>query len=196
MEKVTFEQIAQVAEKIKDFQPEDSFMLSYREFITYFASLESITPHNLIIGSHFTYGWMPRQLELKKPTKERLAETADVLNEVKKHGRLSGEREKLLFLKGLINNSLVGTSKLLHFVNPHVYAIWDRRVYRYINQCDPHDYQINDVENYLAYLKNCEEIVQDERFKQIHIVINGKVGYEVTPYRAVELIMFENSKSR
>ena len=195
MKKVSVEQIIDAVEKVGDFQSPDSFMLSYQEFIAYFKNLESIEPHNLIICSHFVYGWMPRQIELKEPTTERLSKAAAILDKAKKCGRLAGEweKERLVFLKGLINNSLVGTSKLLHFVNPCAYAIWDSHVYNYINNNTSY-YQINKPENYLAYLENCEEITQDERFKPIHAIVNEKIGYQVTPYRAIEVIMYENGR--
>lgn len=36
----------------------------------------------------------------------------------------------LSMLKGFANNSTVGASKVLHFLNPKVYSIWDSRVAR------------------------------------------------------------------
>ena len=189
MKRVTFDQIAR-DEKAVTFQPDDSYLLSYREFIAYFAALDTITPHHLIIGAHFAYGWMPTILELKNPN-ARLARAVSILNEAKR-GVMAGQ-DDLAHLAGLVNNSMVGASKLIHFVNPNLYAIWDSRVYRYINGQAPYQYQIGDPGNYLAYLANCCEIVADKRFKQLHISISAKVGYVVSPYRAVELVMFMNS---
>jgi hypothetical protein len=193
--KVTFEQVAS-DEKNVEFQPSDSFLLSYREFIAYFANQEVITSHNLVIAAHFTYGWMPTKLRFRfqsqNPEEELLAAAA-ILNNVKS-GRLV-EAKQLRLLRDLINNSLAGASKFLHFVNPHLFAIWDSNVYRYINGEDPYHYQLNRVENYFAFLENCNEITLDDRFKQVHISINGKVGYDVSPLRAVELVMFMSSSN-
>ena len=172
-----------------NFPPGDSFLLSYREFVHYYKNLDTITSHNFVIGAHFTYGWMPRILKLHN-AQENFPLVVDILNEVKS-GRIIGSTE-LLTLRDTINNSLVGASKLLSFTNPNNYAIWDRRVYTYINGHAPHEYQIRDPANYLAYLSNCEELTKDEMFKPVHASMNEKIGYEVTPYRAVELVMFMN----
>lgn len=183
MKKVSLEQIVLDEKNIK-FQPEDSVLLSYREFVGYFSNLEEITLHNLIISSYFTFGWMPMKFEFKS---QDFSAALDIINKVKL-GEII-ELEELIFLKGMINNSLVGTSKLLHFTNPHIYAIMDRRVYKYINGDEDTD-QLNNPENYLVYLENCNEITQIESFKPIHESMNKKIGYEVTPLRALELVMF------
>lgn len=92
-------------------------------------------------------------------------------------------------LKGLIDNSLVAVSKLLHFVRPDLYAIWDSRVYTYVNGSYS-QYLIQMPRNYLAFLDNCGEIIQDGRFRPVHASMNQKIGYEVSPLRALELVMY------
>lgn len=188
--RVSIERIAQ-DEKDKEFYLNPSDMLSYQEFVSYFRNLEIINLHNFVIGANFAYGWMPTILEIKKNRGE-LSETITILNAVKK-GKLI-DREALTNLRDTINNSLVGASKLLHFVNPDVYAIWDSRVYKYITGKIPYDYQIKDMDYYLSYLKNCEDIAQDPAFPPVHASINHKIGYIVTPYRAIELVMYINGK--
>jgi hypothetical protein len=179
--------IARDAEKVT-FQPNDSFLLSYKEFILYFEGLETITAHHFVIGAHFAYGWMPTILDLKQPH-ENLSSAVVILNDVKR-GRLIGTQE-LTLLRDTINNSLVGTSKLLHFINPNIYAIWDSRVCKYITGHVPYDYAVN-PEYYVAYLANCKQLTQDPNFPPIYASMNKKIGYTVTPYRAVELVMFMN----
>jgi len=186
MRRISVEQIIRDERNVQ-FLPMDSFLLSYREFVTYFATREVLTTHDLIIGAHFTYGWMPTILNIhsRKP-EEDFPTAVAILNEVKR-GSLIGEKE-LLFLKGIINNSLVGPSKLLHFINPKTYAIWDSNVCKYINGKAN---QVSNVKNYLAYLDNCGEITLNQRFEQVHASMNKKIGYDVTPYRALELVMFK-----
>jgi len=187
MNRVSIEQLARAESKAK-LQPSDSFLLAYREFVAYFASLNTITEHNLIIGAHFVYGWMPRMLVLKNP-QERLPIAVGILNQVKQ-GKPATIQD-LLCLRELIDNSLVATSKLLHFINPNTYAIWDSRVYKFING-RKNEYQTREPDNYLAYLVNCRDIVQDREFQTLHESMNRKIGYSVTPYRAIELIMYMN----
>ncbi|MFN0278675.1 MAG: hypothetical protein ACKVRN_08740 [Pyrinomonadaceae bacterium] len=190
MKTFTIEQIARSERLVKKFQPEDSYILSYREFIAYFAGLEGITAHNLVIGAHFAYGWMPTILELKK-TAEFIPSAVTILNEAKRGREIT--EEDLQVLRDTINNSLVGASKLLHFVNPNSYAIWDSRVFKYINGQPAYNYQMQNTQNYLGYLANCKEITETNEFKPVHASMNAKLGYAVSPFRAVELIMFMNS---
>ena len=185
MKRFSLEQLA-YDEKGVEFQTGDSFLLSYREFIAYFANLKEITQHNLIISAYFTFGWMPTKLVFKT---QDFPSAVDILNKAKQ-GRLIEEKE-LQALVDMFCNSLVGTSKLLHFTNPYHYAILDKRVYKYINGGNDNG-QLNEPKNYLAFLKNCKEITLDERFGQIHASMNRKIGYDVTPYRALELVMFMN----
>ena len=111
----------------------------------------------------------------------------EVLNRAKQ-GQLVDEDELKCFAR-LINNSLVGVSKLLHFAKPELYGIWDSRVYRYLFS-NVSLLQLNKPKNYLKYLETCQTIIENPTFSVIHNSINGKVGYAVTPMRALELVMF------
>lgn len=185
----TIDQIALSAKGL-NIQPHDSYIGSYREFLKYFEDLNEITFHNFVIGTHFIYGWMPTILELRG-TEQRMAEVVSIMN-VAKQGRLVTENE-LSILQEVINNSPVGPSKLLHFVRPDIYAIWDGKIYQYINGVES-DYQMGKPKNYLAYLANCGEVTSDRRFERIHDLVNAKVGYKVSAFRAVELVMFYSSR--
>jgi hypothetical protein len=185
MKKVTVWDIIR-DEATVQFEPGDSYLLSYPEFIAYFANLDEITRHNVIIAANFTYGWMPTILTFKS---QDLASAVAILNAARGQ-RVIDERE-LSALRHLIGNSLVAVSKLLHFVNPHLYAIWDRRVYTYINGSYS-QVQIQKPRNYLAYLLNCHDTINDGRFKPVHASMNRKIGYDVTACRALELVMYRS----
>jgi hypothetical protein len=168
-----------------------SFIISYEEFIKYFSAIGELNRHHIIIGTHFTYGWMPTIIDLKHDSIDIIV---SILNKVKK-GKILSSAE-LNQLRIGINNSLVGCSKLLHFINPDNYAIWDSRVYKYLTNLEPYDYRINDYEAYQKYLELCHELTTDTQFKQIHNDINEKMGYDVSKLRAVEVIMYETEKMR
>jgi hypothetical protein len=73
---------------------------------------------------------------------------------------------KRRIIKSTINNSLVGLSKLLHFINPVVYAIWDSRIYR--NTTDKKSsYGIGNTQLYLNYLSKLNEIESHVDFDEI-----------------------------
>ena len=126
LKNLVFENI--YSESLKFNPPtEDSYIKTYPEFIQYFKNISNISKHNLVISSHFVYGWMPTIIELKFQDME--GGVLKSLNNAKNGAMLTvGELE---LLKSTINNSLVGLSKLLHFINPADYAIWDSRIYRY-----------------------------------------------------------------
>ena len=188
MNRATVEQIVRDEKKVR-FEPRDSYLLSYPEFIAYFAGLDEITHHNLIIGANFVYGWMPRTLRFRS---QGFAPAVAILNAVK-GGSPIDERE-LGLLQGLIDNSMVAVSKLLHFIRPDLHAILDRRVYTYVN-ANYSQLEIQKPGNYLAFLDNCRGITRDGRFKAVHTSMNQKIGYEVSPLRALELVMYWNGGS-
>lgn len=96
-----------------------SYYISYLEFLEHFKRITEFKKHDVIVGIHLIYGWMPTICHLKS---EDSAEAATILNKVKKGEPLLTEKE-LDRLKNVFNNSIVGTSKLLHFISPENYPI-------------------------------------------------------------------------
>lgn len=186
-------QSIQDAERDLIVNKDDSYIISYKEFIAYFAALPEITEHNFIIGAHFTYGWMPTIIDLRLNCSNREL-ALQLLNDAKK-GRILNKQDFEL-LANIINNSLVGTSKLLHFIRPDKYAIWDSRVYWFIHKETPHHHRVNNTNNYIEYLKVCAAIKVLPEFNVIHNNINLKMGYEVTSFRAIEFIMYNSAISQ
>jgi hypothetical protein len=164
-----------------------SDFLSYPEFLKYFKNLDEITKHTLVIGINFVYGWMPTIFDFRS---DNFDEAIKVLNKAKNGTELI-TIDDLTLLKGLFNNSLVGSTKLLHFINPDKYAIWDSRVYRYLTNNNNYN-QIENCNNYLDYLIFCQELINQEGFSLLKNYIEESVGYSMTPLRIVDLIMYLN----
>jgi hypothetical protein len=165
---------------------DDSYNISYREFLKYFSDIKGdLTAHHIIIGINFTYGWMPTIFEFKSFD---FSKSLQILNKVKEGPVIT--TEELAILKTQFNNSLVGTSKLLHFINPEKYAIWDSRVFRYLTDSEPHYNRINNTEAYIEYLKFCDFLTQAPDYKNLHSKIELLVKYPITYFRSAELIMF------
>lgn len=156
-----------------------SYLRSYPEFLRYFRDLPAIEEHHLIIAANFTYGWMPTILRFKS---DGFAEAVAIVNRAKLGEPLTDE--DLVCLSSLINNSTVGVSKLLHFISPERYPIWDRRVAAYLRS------SVGWAGGYLSYLDLCQSIVALAEFSALHRSINAKVGYPVTGMRAAELVMY------
>ena len=184
----TFLQLTNIANNFKS--TEENYLLSYPYFLNYFQNLESINLENLVIGISFTYSWMPTIL--KALNLKNTEEVLFILNEVKK-GKLIDEQQ-LTTLKTTFNNSLVGTSKPLHFINPKQYAIWDSRVFRFLNDVEPHKYRLEKPRAYIKYLNLIEELKNEKAFTAFFELMKQKVGYDITEYRALELAFFKGSQ--
>lgn len=161
--------------------------LSYLEFLKYFSDLKTITQHNLTIGINFTYGWMPTIFDFRS---DNFDAALDILNEAKSGNMPTSDN--LVLLKGLLNNSLVGTTKLLHFINPYNFAIWDSRVYRYLTNKEPHYNRIGNCKTYLDYLAFCNYLTKQKEFNLLQKSVEKQVGYSMTAFRVAELVMYSN----
>jgi hypothetical protein len=171
---------------------DDSYILSYPHILSYFTGKKTFDSADMVCGAHMVYGWMPTVLELyPEPPNRDLAVGAAILTKAKNTGVLSDQ--EIASLAALVNNSLVGASKLLHFVAPDHFAIWDSKIYAFVLHKKPHNYRVNDVANYRRYLSLLAGIRSDSRFDAFHESVNRKIGYDVSPLRAIELVMFLNA---
>jgi hypothetical protein len=171
MENIQSEEILNKAHLLDNEDPGHSYHKSYRHFINYFAERNEITEQDLVIGSNFTYGWMPTILNFKSRDFD-LAVAA--LNRAKMTTRISSA--DLMLLKGLINNSLVGVSKLLHFINPQVYAIWDSRVCNFLTG-KSHKQKVEKIDLYWSYLDLCERVTHAPQFERIHTRFANRLNF-------------------
>lgn len=164
----------------------DSYLFAYPHFLRFFEHKPTLTVQDIVIGIHFTYGWMPTIFKFGET--ERITAALEILNRAKANKPLT--IDDLQILKILFKNSMVGTSKLLHFINPEAFAIWDSRVFRYLTQKYPTNEKMGNCEAYLAYLDFCKELIEDSRFGGCMTKVEKQVGYTLSAMRAVELVMF------
>ena len=173
--------------KIIVIPKEEQYLTAYKEFINYFENLDKLSEHHIIIGISFTYSWMPTILDFRS---NKIIEATQILNYAKQGNRPS--LTELDILKSCFNNSLVGSSKLLHFINPNKFAIWDSRVYRYLFNQTPHSYRVENNNTYLNYLYFCDHLINSSEINTLKKIVEEKVGYTMTKMRAIELIFFYN----
>jgi hypothetical protein len=171
--------------------PHNSYIVSYPYILAYFEGLKVFSERAFVCGAHIAYGWMPTVLDLnpdKLPV--GLQRGAELLTEAKTNGRLVDADIELL--AKLVNNSLVGASKLLHFTAPDAFAIWDSKIYSFVFEEAAHNYRVNRLGKYREYMSKLEQIKRQPGFEAFHKSVRSKVGYEVGSFRAIELIMFLN----
>jgi len=171
-----------------------SYYISYLEFLEHFSRIAKFEKHDVIIGIHLIYGWMPTICHLKS---DKFDKAADILNKVKNGKQQLLEENDLNTLKNVFNNSIVGTSKLLHFISPETYPIWDGNVCYYLTNSKS---KANDVSAYLDYAKACREVIGQCKTDIAKVKKAMKEFYkgqdEISDMRAVELVMFTNGQIR
>ena len=190
MRTVTIDEIEESESRISAFSQYDSTNYSYREFITFFQQRNNLTSHDITIGAYFVYGWMPKMLKIFNVS--QLEHITSILNQAK-IDQFPTE-EELAFLRDNINNSLVGPSKLLHFINPKCFAIWDSRVFKYIEQRNAYYGDLRSIRNFLDYHYNLRQLIDQPRFSSINRSLDQKVGYILSPMRACEYVMYLSNR--
>jgi hypothetical protein len=160
-----------------------TYLVAYPDFLSYFATLHTIDARAVVIGSALAYSLMPTAINLRE---NDISSLLDPLNTLKQEGRRL-PNDRLLQLKSLVNNSIVGTSKLLHFIRPDVYPIWDSRIDRFIHG-DGLD--TNSLDRYVKYLNHFDRIAPEPVFAAVRQSLGEKLGYAVTGARAFEMVMY------
>jgi hypothetical protein len=170
----------------------DSYILSYPHIRSWFAEHSTFTERDVVCGAHMVYGWMPTIIDLDLADgRLTLAAAAVLMTKARRDGHL--DPEEIDSLASLMNNSLVGASKLLHFAAPDAFAIWDSRIYAFLNGKRPHHYQVRDVKAYTAYLDKLTYWSKSPGIDVFRETVNRKIGYAVSTMRAMELVMFQHS---
>ena len=160
----------------------------YNEFIVFFEQKKHLDFNDIVVATHMVYGWMPTMLRLDT---SKIDVVLRVLNRVK-YGHFAS-LDELSFIRSMMNNSMVGPSKLLHLINPDNYAIWDSRIYRYIFGSINQN-QIAKTDNYHEYLNVINTLTENDRFLRIHDFVQQSMNVSYSKLRTAEIVMFETDK--
>ncbi|MGA9796267.1 MAG: hypothetical protein WBQ17_12115 [Rhizomicrobium sp.] len=170
-----------------------SYRATYSSLLKLFADFVDLEDYESVLcGALAVYGWMPTMLK-NPPTPKQWDEHKAVLSDLRSSENWDGADEILVNHQNVlkfVNNSVVGTSKFLHFSNPNVFPIWDSRIARCVGL--RHQYQLNDVGNYLSYGRAMSEALRAGF--QIPQRFSGFMG-DVSPVRKLEMLLFLYSKT-
>ena len=201
---------------------ESTYFYSYPFFIEHFNRTFSKTTSTnsgirfLIQGMFMIYGWMPTILHLKceyTTIDAYISKIFEILQYLKfcKYEEIDKFLfadsfnacspvsktfvNRFSFLQSFINNSIPGTTKLLHFIRPEDFPILDSKIYsRIYNNKTAFAGTPN---TYREYIKDMHDIrLRFENLKQIQEAISNMksmLGYQnLTLTRAIELSIFLN----
>lgn len=185
----------------------DSYHLSYPALEKVLKGKKEVTDNDFIVLAHAVYGWMPTVLDMNKEDKENKEKVkVEVIQDRQDKSRfklgaelLTKARTKdltpdeLKQLKVIVNNSIVGVSKLLHFTNPERYPIWDSKIYQFVlgDKAAKSTSACNKVGLYKMYCDAMHEVIKKKEYEPHSLFKTEKdLGYEASKLRAVELNMF------
>ena len=187
-----------IKEIVDQFYPQpidksDKYIVTYPVFIDFFRQMSAYRKEDLLTGIAFVYSWMPRILTVKSESLPLLAEYCTQFK-----NQYTAAVESQLFEQALEANrgSIVATSKLLHFMFPEQFPIYDSHIYKYCwNKERSYHYQVNNLESYQEYRKMCLKLTTGEEIHILQTMVNDRLGYEVSKLRALEFSMFQIRKA-
>ncbi len=172
----------------------DALLPLYGSVIKQFSEWNCVSWDNAVVALHIVYGWMPTIPDFSRPQKtsvEKREKTAQLLNEARARILTANEINELKVY--LVNNSVVGTSKLLHLLAPDKYAIWDSRVARVwygVGKITRSRYEKS--EEYLDYISKLKSWLKDKQVcDEIAVIRKLSAHLEtVSDLRVLELVLF------
>ena len=198
-----------------------TYRYTYDRYLHYFrdkSNAETLTEQDLYVGFGFAYSWMATIKQLD-PRIEVIASAVDSLNRVRvMHPDdlhlseiVSNQipRDQIEKLETNIEpirqflSSVIGSSKLLHFVNPDVFPIWDATIHRYWEK-NGNKNSSDSLLRYILYTYNVHLLVNDvgfddmlyrplnEALNQAHEAVSEqyKAPEPMGKVRAAEFVMF------
>jgi hypothetical protein len=181
----TIEYFILKAEKLQ-INSDTHYLRVYHHLIDFVKSIELYDHKAFVSIAHMVYGWMPTILECNFSSDDNYSMYIKNIN--------SGDCsiEFLNIMKSKINNSIVGGSKFLHFINPEKYAIWDSKVYKSLFGKKGNNNSINNIKNYIQYNLHLRELCQKEEMDRIYSILTEKkyIIERVSKMRALENVLF------
>ena len=140
----------------------------------------------VVAGAYAVYGWMPTIMKngVNRAAWATSSEDLSKLRNTKNWIDAEVILRKAPSILTLVNGSIVGTSKFLHFLNPEIFPIWDSKIGRLFG-AHRRDL-VEKMESYFGYCSTVAagiDAVYPEAYAQF-------VGSGVSPVRRLELLLF------
>ena len=175
----------------------DGYDYTYGILLEYFECLKSLQEEEkwLIGGASLVYSWMPTILDFRGGSiADALSPLHIIINHKNKYFYqddkiIEGQLEPLRIF---INDSIVGTSKFLHFSFPGIFPIWDSRVAKAIGFSTSilhNKTNNNDIKHYVAYARSIHKICKKKKHI-VELLDDIKLLKNKTCIRQVEQALF------
>jgi hypothetical protein len=176
---------------VQELNTSNEYYSQHRALIGLASKLQDDPRHDgLVALACATYGWMPTILKSCEPAKFNLGAP---ITEIRAARTESVASELLNAIDDVapINKSWVGTSKLLHFLNPDVFPIFDRRVAERFRLKWPEQYNRKPI--YLSYFGFVHsEVAKNHSWLSVVAErIELEHGYRPSKVRCLEIMLFE-----
>jgi hypothetical protein len=178
---------------------DDPYCVVYHDLLAHFINLKAITWSDAIVGLHIVYGWMPtipRFDDIEDWNQSEKDQLVAALNDAR-NGSVPSDKQ-FGFVKAFCNNSVVGASKLLHFLNPGKLPIWDSRVAKVFlgRRKVTHD-QVNKIANWQMYQKTLTNWLLGSAVQKRCAELRRAADHltDVTDLRLIELVIFHKTVS-
>lgn len=170
-------------EAIRCIDANEQYLRTYPELLRSTAILAKEMGEDALPAiAHMAYGWMPTILKKFSDSKPRIVGPATGCRSFEEASELIQSLED-----SPINNSWVGMSKVLHFINPEFFPIWDSRVAKHF---DLKITQVNKKNHFLEYLTFVAKHRNKDEVKKVEEAFVKEAGYSVSDVRACEFILF------
>jgi len=170
-------------EAIQCIDASEQYLRTYPELLRSTAILAKEMGEDALSAiAHMAYGWMPTILKKFSNSKPDILGPATECRSFEEASALIQSLDD-----SPINNSWVGMSKVLHFINSEFFPIWDSRVAKHF---DLKITQVNKKDHFLEYLTFVEENRKSDAVKRVQEAFVKQAGYSVSDIRACEFILF------
>lgn len=167
------------------------YLLAYPELLAAAEGLFESSSFKAL--GYMAYGWMPT---ICKSFEDQVFQQKPWITACKAKNPTEAIQAISQITKAPYNNSWVGTSKVLHFLRPNVFPIWDSKVRNFIDVHGLHNAKTlhtNSQDSYLAYISHMHEIIEQRSVDRLKGFLDKKYNYEYSPIRVCELIYFSMS---
>jgi hypothetical protein len=178
----------------------DSYSVAYLILAEHFDRLPALDWNAAVCGLHIVYSWMPtipRLGKIMRWSSDRKDELVAALDVVRKGEEPTESQLKIIV--SFCNNSIVGASKLMHFLSPLTFPIWDSRVARaFLKWPKILGSSVNRINRWKEYRSTILVWTRDGNVKRKCTELRRKIIplKRASDIRLIELVLFHKTRSK